>query len=112
MGDGRCLQEAQTVQLLRFSDQKRCIRCILQCSKSELFFLSAVKLTSASTTKGESKRQEIKETVEGMKGRKANSGWTFGLMFSALIQPCICITMLSSGPVTRIVIFCTLLVFE
>lgn len=42
-------------------------------------FFSAVKLTSASSTEVDSKRQEIKETVEGMKG---NAGLTLSFTCS------------------------------
>lgn len=42
-------------------------------------FFSAVKLTSASTTEVDSERQEIKETVVGMKG---NAGLTLSFVYS------------------------------
>lgn len=44
-----------------------------------MVFFSAVKLTSASTTEVDSRRQEIKETVEGMKG---NAGLTLSFTCS------------------------------
>lgn len=76
-------------------------------------FFSAVKLTSASTTEVDSKRQEIKETVEGM---KANAGltqlyvlgpssvsWYGCVLLSALCLAVICRLMQTPGLVLSVV---------
>lgn len=47
-----------------------------------------MKLTStAATTKLESKKQDTKETVKGMKGRKSYTGFTLSFMCFAMLHP-------------------------
>lgn len=59
-------------------------------------FLSAVKLSAPpSTTKLESKRQETKETVEGMEGRWQCAGLTFSFMCSVHLDNGLCVAMCS-----------------
>lgn len=52
--------------------------------------------STASTTKLESKRLETTETVEGMKGRKADRGLTLSFMRFVMLYQCFCITVCST----------------